>query len=103
VTQFSAPTGKNKGCGSTGHGSPYLARIVREAAVATVKYDTVQKYQHCRVTFSSFRHAHVAGCRLSGRRDGLVESGEGKDSSDCTGWVGEQVDPVVGGVDDVDQ
>ncbi len=32
--------GKNKGRGTTGHGNPYLARVLGEAAVAAGKTDT---------------------------------------------------------------
>jgi len=32
--------GKNKGRGSTGHGNPYLARVLGEAAVAASRTDT---------------------------------------------------------------
>ena len=32
--------GKRKGSGSTGHGNPYLARVLGEAAVAASKTDT---------------------------------------------------------------
>jgi transposase len=32
--------GKKKGAGTTGHGNPYLARILGEAAIATSRTDT---------------------------------------------------------------
>ena len=39
--------GKNKGRGSTGHGNPYLARVLGEAAVAAARTDTFlgQRYR----------------------------------------------------------
>jgi hypothetical protein len=32
--------GKKKGAGTTGHGNPYLARVLGEAAIATSRTDT---------------------------------------------------------------
>ena len=41
--------GKPKGSGSTGHGTPYLARVLGEAAVAASKTDTFLGQRYWRI------------------------------------------------------
>ena len=41
--------GKNTGRGSTGHGNPYLARVLGEAAVAASRTDTSLSERHRRI------------------------------------------------------
>ena len=41
--------GKSKGSGATGHGDPYLARVLGEAAVAAGKTDTVLGERYRRI------------------------------------------------------
>jgi transposase len=55
--------GKNKGRGSTGHGNPYLARVLGEAAVAASKTDT----------FLGERYRRIA--RRRGKKKAIVAVG----------------------------
>jgi transposase len=55
--------GKKKGRGSTGHGNPYLARVLGEAAVAAAKTDT----------FLGERFRRIA--RRRGRKKAIVAVG----------------------------
>ena len=55
--------GKHKGSGSTGHGNPYLARVLGEAAVAASKTDT----------FLGERYRRIA--RRRGKRRAIVAVG----------------------------
>jgi transposase len=55
--------GKRKGSGSTGHGNPYLARVLGEAAVAASKTDT----------FLGERYRRIA--RRRGKRRAIVAVG----------------------------
>ncbi|MDQ3275020.1 MAG: IS110 family transposase [Actinomycetota bacterium] len=55
--------GKNKGRGSTGHGNPYLARVLGEAAVAAGKTDT----------FLGERYRRIA--RRRGKKKAIVAVG----------------------------
>jgi transposase len=55
--------GKRKGSGSTGHGNPYLARVLGEAAVAASKTDT----------FLGARYRRIA--RRRGKRRAIVAVG----------------------------
>jgi transposase len=55
--------GKSKGSGSTGHGDPYLARVLGEAAVAAAKTDT----------FLGERYRRIA--RRRGRKKAVVAVG----------------------------
>jgi transposase len=55
--------GKNKGRGSTGHGNPYLARVLGEAAVAAARTDT----------FLGERYRRIA--RRRGKKKAIVAVG----------------------------
>jgi transposase len=55
--------GKNKGRGSTGHGNPYLARVLGEAAVAAARTDT----------FLGARYRRIA--RRRGKKKAIVAVG----------------------------
>ena len=55
--------GKKKGRGSTGHGNPYLARVLGEAAVAAAKTDT----------FLGERYRRIA--RRRGKKKAIVAVG----------------------------
>src|SRR3954452_11296401 len=55
--------GKKKGSGSTGHGNPYLARVLGEAAVTAGKTDT----------FLGERYRRIA--RRRGRKKAIVAVG----------------------------
>jgi transposase len=55
--------GKNKGRGSTGHGNPYLARVLGEAAVAAARTDT----------FLGVRYRRIA--RRRGKKKAIVAVG----------------------------
>jgi transposase len=55
--------GKNKGNGSTGHGDPYLARVLGEAAVSAAKTDT----------FLGERYRRIA--RRRGKKKAIVAAG----------------------------
>ena len=55
--------GRNKGRGSTGHGNPYLARVLGEAAVAAAKTDT----------FLGERYRRIA--RRRGKKKAIVAVG----------------------------
>lgn len=59
----SESAGKRKGAGATGHGDPYLARVLGEAAVAASKTDT----------FLGERYRRVA--RRSGAKKAIVAVG----------------------------
>jgi transposase len=59
----SESAGKRKGSGSTGHGNPYLARVLGEAAVAASKTDT----------FLGERYRRIA--RRRGKRRAIVAVG----------------------------
>jgi transposase len=52
--------GKRKGGGSTGHGNPYLARVLGEAAVAAGKTDTFLGERYRRIARRGKRRAIVA-------------------------------------------
>ena len=62
-TGIKESAGKRKGSGSTGHGNPYLARVLGEAAVAASKTDT----------FLGERYRRIA--RRRGKRRAIVAVG----------------------------
>jgi len=70
----SESAGKRKGSGSTGHGNPYLARVLGEAAVAASKTDT----------FLGERYRRIA--RRRGKRRAIVAVGRSILSSSGTCW-----------------
>jgi transposase len=66
--------GKPKGSGSTGHGNPYLARVLGEAAVAASKTDTFLRERYRRIA------------RRRGKRRAIVAVGRSSWSSSGTCW-----------------